>query len=114
MSQHSQQIVLPENILHQFLSLTQDQIQATLWVGRLYVHRLLWPKGFLRKPLLTPDEERNAQAILIEYTEILPNMAVEAAASFALMEACNAGIADWDKCFVHLQQFFKDTKQGKV
>lgn len=106
-------IVLPSEIEEQFAALTDNDIAALRQAGYLFVHRILWPQGLLRKPLLEPHEESNAQAILEIFLPMVPNMVLEASARRALQECCVAGLADWSSVD-HIQRFFEDAKGGRV
>lgn len=109
----NQQIVLPQELLEQFKSMSYEDFAALERAGELFVHRILWPQGLLRKPLLQPHEESNAQAILEIFLPNVPNMVLEASTRYALMRCAQAGLADMSS-MDNIERFFNDAKEGKV
>jgi hypothetical protein len=105
MSQHNQQIVLPTQILEDYEKMTPEQHAVLRWSGWLFLQRILKPKGLLRKDILEPHEETNAEYLVNMYG--FDNNMMRASTKYALMEAVSVGLAD-ASAVSHVDTFFDD------
>ncbi len=98
-------IVLPDQILEDYEKMTPEQHAALRWNGWLFLQRILKPKGLLRKDILEPHEETNAEYVANLYA--FDNNMMRASTKYALMEAASVGLADASSVS-HVDTFFDD------
>jgi len=98
-------IVLPTQILEDYEKMTAEQHAVLRWNGWLFLQRILKPKGLLKKDILEPHEETNAEYLANMYA--FDNNLMRASTKYALMEAASVGLADASSVS-HVDTFFDD------
>lgn len=99
------QIVLPTQILEDYEKMTSEQHAVLRWNGWLFLQRILKPKGLLKKDILEPHEETNAEYLANMFA--FDNNLMRASTKYALMEAVSVGAADASSVS-HVDTFFDD------
>lgn len=98
-------IVLPQQILDDYEKVTPEQMAVLRWNGWLFLQRILKPKGLLKKDILEPHEETDAEYLANMYA--FDNNMMRGSTKYALMEAVSVGAAD-PESVTHIDTFFDD------